>query len=30
LAKETIESITKAFKAHDCALDSNYAFILTA
>jgi hypothetical protein len=30
LAKETIESITKAFKAHRCALDSNYAFIRTA
>jgi hypothetical protein len=30
LAKETIEGITKAFKAHRCALDSNYAFIRTA
>jgi hypothetical protein len=30
LAKETMESITKAFKAHHCALDSNYAFIRTA
>jgi hypothetical protein len=30
LAKETIESITKAFKAHRCALDINYAFIRTA
>ena len=30
LAKETIESITKAFKAHRCALDSDYAFIRTA
>jgi hypothetical protein len=30
LAKETIEHITKAFKAHRCALDSNYAFIRTA
>jgi hypothetical protein len=30
LSKETIKSITKAFKAHCCALDSNYAFIRTA
>jgi hypothetical protein len=30
LAKETIENITKAFKAHRCALDSDYAFIRTA
>jgi hypothetical protein len=30
LAKETIKSITKAFKAHGCALDSNYAFTRTA
>jgi hypothetical protein len=30
MAEETIESITKAFKAHRCALDSNYAFIRTA
>jgi hypothetical protein len=30
LAKEkTIKSITKTFKAHRCALDSNYAFIRT-
>jgi hypothetical protein len=27
LAKDTIESITKAFKAHYFALDSNYVFI---
>jgi hypothetical protein len=27
LAKETIGRITKVFKAHLCALDSNYAFI---
>jgi hypothetical protein len=30
VAKDTIESITKAFKAHRCALDSDYAFIRTA
>jgi hypothetical protein len=30
LAKDIIESTTKAFKAHRCALDSDYAFIRTA
>ncbi len=30
LAKETIESITKAFKAHRCAFDSHYVFIRSA
>jgi hypothetical protein len=27
---DTFKSITKAFKAHHCALDSDYAFIRTA